>query len=236
MKVFLGWSLIGNEFLQEERCPVGDQASPYGDFVALLLIVRATEDDPVPGLSIDVQLGKKKTEMQSVHLPIEDFLARREYDFSQQKPLRFDDIAAIAAIRTGMASGEPHHPLGVWLFRDAIYFTDRNPRPAELDEVELRIRALSFQKDEGIRRLREQVANYEAVETRLRGAPTRQPIPDDVKLLVWTRDGGACVKCGVARDLHFDHVIPVSRGGGTDAENIQLLCRACNLSKSDRIA
>lgn len=74
--------------------------------------------------------------------------------------------------------------------------------------------------------IREQVANFEAIESLSKKRNNRQPIPDDVKLVVWTRDGGVCVKCGASKALHFDHIIPLSRGGGDHAENIQLLCRS----------
>lgn len=63
----------------------------------------------------------------------------------------------------------------------------------------------------------------------------RQPIPRSVQKLVWERDGGQCVNCGRKSDLQFDHIIPVSRGGNNSAENLQILCRACNLGKSNRI-
>jgi hypothetical protein len=61
-------------------------------------------------------------------------------------------------------------------------------------------------------------------------------IPTSVKLEVWKRDEGKCVRCGSAENLHFDHVIPYSRGGSSlVAENIQLLCARHNLAKRDRI-
>jgi hypothetical protein len=61
-------------------------------------------------------------------------------------------------------------------------------------------------------------------------------IPSAVKLEVWKRDGGACVKCGSAQNLHFDHIIPYSQGGSSkDAKNIQILCSRHNLEKRDRI-
>ena len=45
-----------------------------------------------------------------------------------------------------------------------------------------------------------------------------------------------CVACGAEEDLQFDHVIPVARGGGNAAENLQILCGTCNRQKSDKIA
>jgi HNH endonuclease len=51
-------------------------------------------------------------------------------------------------------------------------------------------------------------------------------IPTSVKLEVWKRDKGRCVECGSADNLHFDHIIPWSRGGSSlTAENVQLRMR-----------
>jgi hypothetical protein len=61
-------------------------------------------------------------------------------------------------------------------------------------------------------------------------------IPSAVKLVVWKRDKGCCVKCGATKNLHFDHDIPYSKGGSSaDAKNIQLLCARHNLQKHDNI-
>ena len=68
------------------------------------------------------------------------------------------------------------------------------------------------------------------------GYPRR--IPNRVRYEVWHRDNGRCQypNCGSTEDLHFDHIIPYSKGGSsTDPENIQLLCGKHNLEKSDRI-
>ena len=64
----------------------------------------------------------------------------------------------------------------------------------------------------------------------------RRIIPTKVKLEVWKRDGGKCVKCGSKENLHFDHIIPWSKGGSSNtAKNIQLLCGKHNLQKHDKI-
>jgi hypothetical protein len=61
-------------------------------------------------------------------------------------------------------------------------------------------------------------------------------IPPSVKLEVWKRDKGKCVLCGSTYNLHFDHIIPFSKGGSSlVAENIQLLCARHNISKRDKI-
>jgi hypothetical protein len=61
-------------------------------------------------------------------------------------------------------------------------------------------------------------------------------IPTDVKLEVWRRDKGRCVTCGSTDNLHFDHILPYSKGGTSlKAENIQLLCARHNLQKRDKI-
>jgi hypothetical protein len=64
----------------------------------------------------------------------------------------------------------------------------------------------------------------------------RRIIPTPVKLEVWKRDGGKCVVCGAADELHFDHDLPYSKGGTSlTAANVQLLCARHNLLKGDKI-
>jgi len=62
-------------------------------------------------------------------------------------------------------------------------------------------------------------------------------IPAEVKKEVWKRDRGECVLCGAKDNLHFDHDIPYSKGGGSSltAENVRILCARHNIQKSDKI-
>lgn len=69
-----------------------------------------------------------------------------------------------------------------------------------------------------------------------RSGQRRRLIPTEIKIEVWKRDGGKCVRCGATDELHFDHDLPYSKGGTSmTAENVQLLCARHNLQKRDRI-
>ena len=64
-------------------------------------------------------------------------------------------------------------------------------------------------------------------------------ISDKMRYQVLKRDNFKCCTCGAspakdpAVELHIDHVIPWSKGGKTEFDNLQTLCSKCNLGKSD---
>jgi len=61
-------------------------------------------------------------------------------------------------------------------------------------------------------------------------------IPTSIKLEVFARDGGKCRMCGASDEIHFDHILPYSKGGTSlEAENIQVLCARHNLEKGAKI-
>jgi hypothetical protein len=67
-------------------------------------------------------------------------------------------------------------------------------------------------------------------------AEIRRLIPTEVKIEVWRRDNGRCVQCGATDELHFDHVLPYSKGGTSlTPANVQLLCARHNLLKGAKI-
>lgn len=98
------------------------------------------------------------------------------------------------------------------------------------DEVDLIAWDRSRRKEARMERLRKIRQRPEAADR------PREPIPEAVRIAVWRRDGGRCVRCGADEDLQFDHIIPVARGGATNERNIQLLCGDCNRLKADFIA
>lgn len=75
-----------------------------------------------------------------------------------------------------------------------------------------------------------------AEETQMQFAQRSRIIPTQIKLEVWARDGGKCITCGATDELHFDHILPYSKGGTSlKVENVQLLCARHNLTKSAKI-
>lgn len=114
-----------------------------------------------------------------------------------------------------------------WMFKDRIYWEDE-----ELTDYQ--VKALILE------RLRREEKKVERAITLMeRGDPGqalhREPIPDEVKVFVWRRDQGRCVKCSSQANLEFDHIIPLAMGGSNTSRNIQLLCESCNRSKRDSL-
>jgi len=50
---------------------------------------------------------------------------------------------------------------------------------------------------------------------------------------VLNRDGHKCLKCGATENLTVDHIVPKSRGGTLERNNLQTLCLPCNQEKAD---
>jgi hypothetical protein len=65
--------------------------------------------------------------------------------------------------------------------------------------------------------------------------PEIRPISDTVRAAVIVRDGARCRRCRSTRRLEVDHIIPASRGGTSDEDNLQTLCRRCNRRKWNRL-
>lgn len=98
----------------------------------------------------------------------------------------------------------------------------------EVGEEELLIRVKHFilKQERDFDKAAKEVEAFE----RMTEAETarRENIPDSVKLFVWQRDQGKCVKCGSKEKLEFDHIIPFAMGGSNTERNLQLLCEAYN--------
>ena len=63
-----------------------------------------------------------------------------------------------------------------------------------------------------------------------------------MRFIIMSRDKFKCCVCGTSPAtepktiLHVDHVVPWSKGGETELENLQTLCSKCNLGKGDYVS
>lgn len=109
-----------------------------------------------------------------------------------------------------------------WWYRDAFYWENAGYGPRDV---------LALVTDRERRHQRQLERAHLLLDLDTAAEPRREPIPRDVREAVFRRDGGRCVQCGQDFEIQFDHVIPISMGGATTPENLQLLCGPCNREK-----
>ena len=114
-----------------------------------------------------------------------------------------------------------YYPLSLWSWQDAVkaVFMDRVNIVSEYADAV--VHSPSFHM-----KLPSVIALKEYVQPKARPAFTR--------FNVFLRDRWSCQYCGdkfKTPELTFDHVIPRSRGGQTNWENIVTACQECNLLK-----
>ena len=65
----------------------------------------------------------------------------------------------------------------------------------------------------------------------------KEKISASISAEIKIRDNMRCRGCGGGflskNDLECDHIMPESAGGKTDCDNLQALCKHCNIAKSD---
>lgn len=112
---------------------------------------------------------------------------------------------------------------GIWAYNGVFHLIDAWMEPDDFRSV-CRFKLVAVEGEEDF----EQPVRLNAERRRI--------IPSQVKLEVWQRDQGKCSVCGAIDELHFDHILPFSKGGTSlIAANVQLLCARHNLAKRDRI-
>jgi hypothetical protein len=136
---------------------------------------------------------------------------------SKNKPVRFGELGS---------------NVNIYIFKDRILKVMDSGGLSEKEFLTY-IKHWVLQKEKEFKKIERQVEAFEQVaET---DVAKREKIPDSVKMFVWQRDEGKCVKCGKKEKLEFDHIIPVAEGGSNTERNIQILCESCNRSKGKLI-
>jgi 5-methylcytosine-specific restriction endonuclease McrA len=134
--------------------------------------------------------------------------------------------------------------------REALKGAGKSPTVAQLVESERRryLREHPEVKRQAINAKRKEShrLRYLADETyrlyhRQKSKRRKAQMRDSVAIQVQGREirarfaefGHRCAYCGADGDLHIEHVVPISRGGGHAIGNIVAACESCNYSKRD---
>ena len=56
-------------------------------------------------------------------------------------------------------------------------------------------------------------------------------VTPEIRKFILKRDKNKCITCKTKDNLTIDHVISISKGGLTNYNNLQVLCRSCNSKK-----
>ena len=117
-----------------------------------------------------------------------------------------------------------YYPLSIWSWQDAVKAIFRGSVDV-VSEYERTVRSPHLEM-----KLPSVLALKEYVHTSRTPAFTR--------FNVFLRDRWTCQYCGHRHKTHeltFDHVIPRSKGGRTNWENIVAACRCCNIKKGNNL-
>lgn len=155
-----------------------------------------------------------------VRWPLKIFVQPEAYNPSQQTPVH------ISANPTGSLDG-------IWLCGERVIEVSSSGGETK-EQVTIRIKHAVLRESREFERISREVQAFENMDT----IPDarRERIPDAVRLFVWQRDEGQCVRCGGRERLEFDHIVPVALGGSNTDRNIQLLCEQCNREKGKRVS
>ena len=113
-----------------------------------------------------------------------------------------------------------YYPLSLWCWQDTVksVFLDR---VSIVSNYKRKIRSPSFEMN-----LPSVIALKNFVQ------PSENP--NFTRFNVFLRDKFTCQYCGDKKDLTFDHLLPKSKGGLTDWNNVVTACSDCNVKKGGK--
>ena len=114
-----------------------------------------------------------------------------------------------------------YYPLSLWSWQDSVksVFLDRVTIVSNYEKI---IRSPSFNM-----RLPSVIA--------LKSFIKPQSNPSFTRFNVFLRDRFLCQYCGSDQELTFDHLLPRSKGGETNWNNVVTACSSCNVKKGGRL-
>ena len=199
-------------------------ANVVGAFPTTAYVIATRLSDGMEATVVEPVINRKTKRFK---VPTSKYILERQLFRDQlAKPVRLDTR------RVNAMYPNASHP-GHWIYADIIFvpgWVKPDSRPVDGYLHDLSLRIVQAEIEATASGAIPPFGERECV--RISTAPRRKAVPRDVQAAVFHRDGGLCVACGSDENLQFDHIIPWSKGGSDGADNLQVLCRGCNASKS----
>ena len=114
-----------------------------------------------------------------------------------------------------------YYPLSIWCWQDAVKSVFLN-RVSIVSNYKRKIRSPSFEM---------KLPSVIALKNFIKPSTD----PNFTRFNVFLRDKFSCQYCGSKNELTFDHLLPRSKGGKTDWDNVVTACSSCNVKKGGRL-
>jgi len=114
-----------------------------------------------------------------------------------------------------------YYPLSLWCWQDAIKSVFLN-RVTIVSNYKRKIRSPSSEMN---------LPSVIALKSFIKPSEN----PNFTRFNVFLRDKFTCQYCGDRKNLTFDHLLPKSKGGLTDWENVVTACSTCNVQKGGKL-
>ena len=114
-----------------------------------------------------------------------------------------------------------YYPLSLWCWQDAVKSVFLN-RVSIVSRYKRKVRSPSFEME---------LPSVIALKSFIKPSEN----PNFTRFNVFLRDKFTCQYCGDKKDLTFDHLLPKSKGGKTDWDNVVTACSSCNVKKGGRL-
>ena len=114
-----------------------------------------------------------------------------------------------------------YYPLSLWSWQDSIKSVFLN-RVSIVSRYKRKVRSPSFEME---------LPSVIALKSFIKPSEN----PNFTRFNVFLRDKFTCQYCGDKKDLTFDHLLPKSKGGKTDWQNVVTACSTCNVKKGGKL-
>jgi 5-methylcytosine-specific restriction endonuclease McrA len=121
----------------------------------------------------------------------------------------------------------------LWFFSNFLLYVNRQCRSEkDYEHIKLKVEEHVLERGDEYQKLINKIDRLRQISSN-RLQINRKQIPDHVLAFVLQRDLNKCVICGDDSNLQFDHILPVSKGGNNEPQNLRILCQQCNQSRGN---